>query len=110
MLRNKLKRLVYSGPETRLIVTSDAKRRHLALRVANVEVINLVGAIAELRFRLQVDLPLPSKAIELVNISAAKECLQCLEHITELKPLLKTAILIDIHKQLRYRRAEGGYQ
>ena len=84
ILRNRLKRLVYSGPETRFTLTKEASGVISPFEFLNVKAVNFVGANAILRLSLQVDFPLAAEAIELIDVGTAQKGLQGLVDIREL--------------------------
>ena len=90
------------------MVTSEAERRHLALGVPHIKVIDFVRADAVLGLGLQVNLPLAAEAIELVDVGSAEKGLQGLIDLAELQALFQYAILIDIDIELRHRGAESA--
>jgi hypothetical protein len=83
------------------------QRHRFALVVAHVELPDVLDVGAVVAFGLDVDLPLASEAVEVVDEAAAEEALQRLVHITEVDPLLEHLVLVDVDEQLRHGRPEG---
>src|SRR5262249_51868980 len=81
-----------------------------ALGISHIEAVDLINIGTILGLCLKIDLPLTTKAVELVHVGAAQEGLKRLVDFAELETLLQHAILIDVHEELGHRRAESGDQ
>ena len=97
-----------SGPGRDSNFVSADKRHHVAVRVAHVELADVFQVGAVLAFGFDVDLPLPSEAVEVVDEQSAHEGLDGAVDVVERDALLEHLVAIDRHELLRHARQERG--
>src|SRR5205823_6359124 len=81
---------------TRLELCQSRERHHPTLVVAHVELANIFGTGAVIPFGLDVHLPLPAKAVEIVNKQSAHECLDGTVHIIDGHTLLDGLVTVNL--------------
>src|SRR4029077_15232513 len=75
-----------------------------------VEQPNIVGLRAVVALRLHIDLPLPSKSIEIVDEESTHKRLDGPVHFVDRHALLESLVAIDEDELLRHTWQEGGAQ
>lgn len=83
------------------------KGHRRALAVAHVELSDVLDVGPVLALGLDVDLPLASELVEVVDEAAAHEALQGLVDIVDLDPLLEDLVAVHVDEELRDRGPEG---
>src|SRR4029453_4216309 len=88
-LRGTIQVVTHGELRTRKRFKSDqgGERYHVPRAIPNVELPDILSTIAIGPFRLDVDLPLPTEAIEVVHERAPHECLDRAIDIADLDPL-----------------------
>src|SRR5260370_5095572 len=86
------------------------KRHHFASIVSHVKRADIFSSGSIVAFRLNIGLPLPSKAVEIVDEQPAHECLQGLVHVFDCNALLYDFLAVDIRVQLRHAGQIRGAQ
>ena len=84
------------------------QRDHLTAGVPHVELADVLRLRAVVAFGFDVDLPLPSEAIEVVDEQAAHEGLDGPVDVVDGDALLDDLVAIDRDELLRHARQEGG--
>src|SRR4029077_14649984 len=80
------------------------------LVVADIELADVIGAGAVLSLGLNIDLPLPAEAIEIINEEAAHERLDGVVHIGKTDALLQYFVAVYVYELLGYAGEESGTQ
>ena len=81
------------------------ERRHLAVVVPHVELVDVLGLDAAGRLGLEEDPPLAAEAVELVDVDAAEERLERLVDVADLDALLQDLVAVDVGVDLGHRGA-----
>ncbi len=82
------------------------KRHHAAFRVADIEETGTIEIVAVLAFGLDIDLPLPAEAVEVIDEQSAHIGLDGAVDVGERDALLERLLAIDIEKLLRHAGQE----
>src|SRR4030095_7227904 len=69
---------------------------------------HVLGIGPIIAFRLYIDLPGPSKPVEVIDEVAAHECLQRLINLVQIDSLLQNLVAIDVDEDLRDGGQKGG--
>ena len=99
--------MVNSGPERDSNRRQRGQRHHLAVRVADVELADVLGSVAIVAFGLDVDLPLAAEAVEVVDERPAHERLDGPVDIVDGDALLEHLVAIHVDELLRHAGQEG---
>src|SRR5260370_26569218 len=86
------------------------ERHHLVLIVSYEELADILSPVAVVALGLNVDLPLPAKAVEVINEQAAHESLYRPVDIADGHTLLDDFVAVHIDELLRYVRQERRAQ
>ena len=92
---------------TRFKVRERRKRNHAPTVVLDIKLAHIFDVRAVIAFRLDIDLPLPAKAIEVIDEQPAHECLNGSIDIVDGHALLDDFVTVDIHELLRYAAQKG---
>ena len=103
-----MKRNVNSGPTRGFTVVKRGERNVLAVLVAHVKLADVFGVGAVFAFGLDVNLPLPAEAIEVIDEVATHERLDRAIDIVEVYALLQHLVAVHVDKLLGYARQECG--
>ena len=76
-------------------------RDHAALRIADINLIDVVDIVPKRRFRLHVDLPRAAEHVEVVDVEAPQRRLQGVEDVADLDAEHLRLVAIDIEVDLR---------
>src|SRR5207249_8681685 len=95
---------------TRLDLGQRGKWNHLTFVVPHVELADVFGLGAILAFRLDVNLPLAAKAVEVVYEQPAHESLDGAVDIADGHSLLQNFVFIHIDELLGHARKKGRAQ
>ena len=104
-MRNRLKRLVNSGPALGLVVTSVSSGTMPPVLVPHEEQPELLRILAELRFGLQIDLVDAAEPVEVVDVGAAEQRAERRVHVVQRHAGLEHLAAIDVGVDLRHGRA-----
>src|SRR5881409_1348304 len=83
---------------------------HAASIVSDVELANILRPGAIVAFGLDIDLPLASEAVEIVDEQTAHERLERFVDVVNGDALLNDLVAVHIHKLLGYARQKRGAQ
>ena len=90
-----------SGPLILFNPVNGAQRHHLAVVVGDVKLAHVFGAGAVFALGLDINLPLPAEAVEVVDQVAAHERLQRLIHVADVDALPLHLGAVDVDELLR---------
>ena len=100
--RNRLKRLVNSGPDARPRGDQRVERDHAARLVAHEEEPELLRILPELRLGLQVHLVDAAELVEVVDVRAAEQRAERGVDVVQLHARLQHLAAIDVGVDLRH--------
>ncbi len=97
-----------SGPETRLKTRQRGERHHPAVLVSDIKLADVLRLGAVVALRLDVDLPLPAEAIEVVDEQSPHEGLNGAVHIGDGHCLLDHLVAVHVDELLGHASQERG--
>ena len=100
--------MVNSGPglDTMLVTAESGTGSPSVVR--HVKLADVLGLCAVLAFGLDIDLPLPAEAVEVVDEVAAHEGLEGLVDLSDVDALLEHLVAVHVHEELGHAGDEGG--
>ena len=104
-VRNRLKRLVNSGPLLGPVVQERVERDHAALLVLHEEQPELLRILAELRLGLHIHLVDTAEPVEVVDVGAAEQRPERRVDVVQRDARLQNLAPVDVGEDLRHRGA-----
>src|SRR5262249_3750546 len=83
------------------------KRNHLPPAVLHIKLTHIFHVGAVITLRLDIDLPLPAKAVEIIDKQSAHERLNGPVDIVDAHALLDHFVTVNIHELLRHTAQKG---
>jgi hypothetical protein len=84
------------------------ERHHLIVTIAHIKLADVFRVGSVIAFRLDIDLPLASEAVEVVHKKSTHEGLKRLIDLCEIDTLLQHFVAIHLDEDLRHSGLEGG--